>query len=172
MQRQKAKSDEWYTPVEAVHAIESFVKPFYKVWCPFDTEDSQFVKILGGTHQVIYSHIKTGQDFFETKIDCDVIVSNPPFSKRNEVYERLFELGKPFAMVGNMAGIFDSKNRYDMFQRNEFELLVMYPRVKFISPDDNSLKSPTYQSCYVCHQVLPRQIMFKKLATQEETQNE
>ncbi len=96
-------------------------------------------------------------------VDCDVIVSNPPFSKRNEVFDRLFKLDKPFAMVGNMAGIFDSKARFDLFNENEFELLIMYPRVKFISPVDSSLKSPTYQSIYICHDVLPRQIMFSKI---------
>ncbi|KRN96739.1 hypothetical protein IV55_GL001275 [Furfurilactobacillus siliginis] len=82
---------------------------------------------------------------------------------RNEIYQRLFDLGKPFAMVGNMAGLFDAKKRMEMFRKYQFEMLVMYPRVKFISPDNLELNSPTYQSCYVCHGILPQKIMFTDL---------
>lgn len=160
MQRQQAKTDEWYTPENAVKAIEPFVKPFNRVWCPFDKQDSNFVQILSRNHDVVYSHIDDGRDFFETKEVCDAIVSNPPFSKRNEVYERLFEIGKPFAMVGNMAGLFDSKKRMEMFRKYQFEILVMYPRVKFINPENLQLSSPTYQSVYICHGILPQKIMF------------
>ena len=42
-------SDEYYTPREAVLPIIKFIdrgnKPQYTVWCPFDTENSNFVKI-------------------------------------------------------------------------------------------------------------------------------
>lgn len=163
MQRQKAKTDEWYTPENAVLAIEPYIRQFDKVWCPFDKEESNFVKILSKNHEVVYTHIENGGDFFNTYKDCDVIVSNPPFSKRNEIYKRLFELGKPFAMVGNMAGLFDAKARMDMFKKYQYEILVMYPRVKFINPENLELKSPTYQSGYICHGILPQKIVLKDL---------
>ncbi|WP_172188885.1 adenine-specific methyltransferase EcoRI family protein [Lentilactobacillus kribbianus] len=163
MQRQKAKSDEWYTPASAVKVIEPYVKDFKKIWCPFDTSKSEFVKVLSKNHEVVYSHISEGGDFFSTYKDCDAIVSNPPFSKKNEIYKRLFELGKPFAMIGNMAGLFDAKKRLKLFQEHEYEILVMYPRVKFINPDNLELNSPTYQSNYICHNILPEKIILKDM---------
>lgn len=39
-------SDEWYTPVEAVKPIMKYVKPHSIIWCPFDTEESNFVKLF------------------------------------------------------------------------------------------------------------------------------
>lgn len=60
MQRQKAKTDEWYTPENVVLAIEPYIRQFDKVWCPFDKEESNFVKILSKNHEVVYTHIENG----------------------------------------------------------------------------------------------------------------
>lgn len=45
-------NDEWYTPEKAVHVIAPFIPEHVKtIWCPFDKEISQFVRIFkrGGT---------------------------------------------------------------------------------------------------------------------------
>lgn len=79
-----------------------FHPPPVTIWCPFDTEDSLFVKLFRQRgYTVIATHIANGQDFFA--IDppkCDYIISNPPYSLKGEVFERLFQLNIPFAMLG------------------------------------------------------------------------
>ena len=88
------KNDEYYTPRYAVEPIAKFLKPNSIIWCPFDKEESEFVKLfkeLG--HNVINGHIETGQDFFEVEVpDCDYIVSNPPYSLKGSVFKKLFEI--------------------------------------------------------------------------------
>lgn len=60
-------NDEWYTPAYAVKPILKYLKPHSRVWCPFDTEDSNFVKVLRREgHSVVFGSILTGQDFFKT----------------------------------------------------------------------------------------------------------
>lgn len=47
-----SKNDEFYTPYYAVKPILKYLKKGTTIWCPFDTQDSQFVKSLqmgGGT---------------------------------------------------------------------------------------------------------------------------
>jgi hypothetical protein len=39
----KGNNDECYTPAYGVEPILEFIPPGAVVWCPFDTEDSQFV---------------------------------------------------------------------------------------------------------------------------------
>ena len=79
-----------------------------------------------------FSHIWEGKDFFDIdNIDVDCIVSNPPFSKRQSVFEKLYELGKPFAMIINMNGLFDAKSRWQLFSEHKFELLIPKGRIKF-----------------------------------------
>jgi hypothetical protein len=106
----RAKSDEWFTPIEAVYPILKYIKPNSTIWCPFDMEDSSFVKVFRENgFIVIATHIINGDDFFKIDVPiCDYIISNPPYSKRNNILKRLFELKKPFAMLMNTNGLFDA----------------------------------------------------------------
>lgn len=40
------KNDEYYTPEYAVIPILKYLKPNSTIWCPFDTNESNFVKVL------------------------------------------------------------------------------------------------------------------------------
>ena len=101
IQYQFNKNDEYFTPAYAVYPIVKRLKSGSRVWCPFDTKDSEFVRVLvRHRFQVVYGHIRTGQDFFQSDVpECDYIVSNPPYSLKNEVLKRLYEIGRPFAIV-------------------------------------------------------------------------
>ena len=62
-------SDEVYTPAYAVKPILKYIdhgdKPQYTVWCPFDTEESEYVKLIREAgHKVIASHIDEDKNFF------------------------------------------------------------------------------------------------------------
>lgn len=50
---------------------------------------------------MIHSHIDEGKDFFSYEPDepYDYIISNPPFSCKDEVLKRLYELNHPYAML-------------------------------------------------------------------------
>lgn len=97
------------------------------IWCPFDTEDSLFVKLFRQRgYTVIATHIANGQDFFA--IDppkCDYIISNPPYSLKGEVFERLFQLNIPFAMLVGVVGLFESQKRFKMFREHDFEIMYL-----------------------------------------------
>ena len=160
----QSNTDEWYTPREAVEIIIPFLtsNKYQRILCPFDDESSNFVKTLKdfGFH-VTYSHINTGTDFFniDNLNQFDAVVSNPPFSKRQKILEKLFSSNVPFAMIFNFNGLFDNKKRWELFKKNKFELLVPCGRIKFYNENCDG-KSPMFQSVYVCHNVLPDQIVF------------
>lgn len=110
---------------------------------------------------VTYSHIDTGTDFF--KIDnlkeYDAVVSNPPFSKREQILKTLFEADVPFAMILNFNGLFDSRTRWNLFRTNRFELLIPCGRMRFFNERCVG-NSPNFQSIYVCNRILPKMIVF------------
>ena len=116
------KNDEYYTPLYAITPITKYIKPNSIIWCPFDTKDSLYVKHfkeLG--HTVINTHISNGEDFFKLEIPkCDYIISNPPFSKKLQVLEKLFNIGIPFAMLVGDLGLFASKRKYEMFKNKKY----------------------------------------------------
>ena len=86
----KKSSDEQYTPAYAVAPIIKYIPGNKIVWCPFDTEHSEYVLALKAAGiRVVHSHILTGEDFFVYEPEeWDLIVSNPPFSIKQKVVER------------------------------------------------------------------------------------
>lgn len=159
------KNDEYYTPAYAVYPIIKYIKPNSVIWCPFDKEESKFVEVLRKEgFNVIYGHIETGQDFFEVEVPkCDYIISNPPYSLKGNVFKRLYDIGKPFAMLINFQGIFDHKDRFEMFKNNKVEMLWLSPRVNYIRPNDSKASGVPFQSGYLCSGIFKEGLNFEYL---------
>ena len=84
-----ASGDEMYTPFYAVTPIVKHLKNsgYKTIWCPFDEEWSAYVRRFREEgFNVIRSSLSDGKDFFEYEPDesYDVIISNPPFSKKRQ----------------------------------------------------------------------------------------
>ena len=162
-----SQNDEFYSPRYSIRPIIKYLKPHSKVWCPFDTEESRFVELLKEAgHGVIYTHIATGTDFFTAEVpDVDYIISNPHYSQKTEVLQKLFEIGKPFAMLVGVVGLFESQKRFDMFKNNKFEIMYFNRRVSYMKDyTSNKLElNPPFSSVYVCHNILPQQIVFEEI---------
>lgn len=166
-----SKNDEFYTPKYAILPIIKYIKPNSKIWCPFDTEESLFVKIFcENGHHVIYTHIENGKDFFSIDVpECDYIISNPPYSLKTEVLQRLFEIGKPFAMLVGVVGLFESKKRFDMFKKNKFEIMYFDKRISYMKSykENKTELNPPFSSVYICHNMLPEKIIFEEIDKKE-----
>lgn len=162
--KQSINGDEYYTLQNSVDMIVPYIfRGGYKsVWCPFDKADSNFVKTFEANGLTVkYGHIETGQDFFTyTEPQAEIVVSNPPFSKRDKIFERLYEWDIPFALIMNFNGLFDSKKRSDIFRQHRVEMLVPRGRMKFYHREKGILNSPNFQSVYVCNHLLNDQIVF------------
>jgi len=118
-------------------------------------------------HNVKSSHIWEGKDFFKEQPPqgTDYIISNPPYSMKAEVFERLFELKTPFAMLVGVVGLFESQRRFNMFKDNEFEIMYFDKRVSYFKNYDEQKTSlnPPFSSVYICSGILPKQIIFEQI---------
>lgn len=157
------KNDEYYTPSYAVVPIIKYLKKSSKIWCPFDTDESNFVKALSENgFSVFNTHLVYGQDFFTHPVpECDYIISNPPYSLKGDIFKRLYEIGKPFAMLINFQGIFDHKKRFEMFRNNKVEMLWLSPRIDYIKGENQKCNGVPFQSGYLCSNVLPTDLCFE-----------
>ncbi len=158
-----SKNDEMYTPPILVYPITYCLKANSLIWCPFDTESSEFVKILQEEgHTVRFSHINNGQDFFDIPIEdfrlYDYIISNPPFSKKLAVLERLYEIGIPFAMLMGLP-ILNYQEIGNFFYKKEsdLQLLIFDKKVSFNG------NTASFNCSYFCRGILPKDIIFYHL---------
>ena len=172
-------NDEFYTPLYAIKPILKYIKPKSTIWCPFDTEESLFVKTFRSEgHTVIATHLDSGVDFFNCDIpmggSIDYIISNPPYSKKGEVLERLFKIGKPFAMLVGVVGLFESNKRFTMFAENDFEIMYFDKRIAYFKDyaEQKPSLNPPFSSVYICKSMLPKQIMFERIEKENATHYE
>lgn len=161
------EKDEYYTPRILVEPILKYVKPNSTIWCPFDTENSEFVIALREKgHKVIFSHLWLGQDFFyyDPQEDYDYIISNPPFTRKLDVFERLYKLNKPFAMICGLP-ILNYQEVGEFFIDKELQLLIVDKKVSF---DGNTA---SFNNSYFCYKMLPKDIIFEHLAHNNSNEN-
>lgn len=92
------RGDEYYTLEKDVEIIAQHIIRPMNVWLPFNDRGKAFDKILPQHgHRVIC----TDGDFFKTEPPPGVqaVISNPPFSRKKEVVERLDVLGLKYALI-------------------------------------------------------------------------
>lgn len=152
--------DEYYTPAILVEPILQYIPDDAIVWCPFDTEKSEFVKAFQKKgNKVIFSHLRTGQDFFDYEPEeYDYIVSNPPFSTKLEVFERLYKLGKPFAMLMNMEILnYQIVGNFFYNHDSDLQLLIVDKKVSYDG------KTAMFNTSFFCKDILPKDLVFTHL---------
>ena len=105
----------------------------------FDTDNSEFVLALKEHgFKVVHSHIMTGQDFFKYEPEhWDIIVSNPPFGNKMEIFERCLSFGKPFALLMSNMWLNDTAP-CRLFEDKELQLLLFDRRVQYNRAGDAS----------------------------------
>ncbi len=112
--------------------------------------------------EVITSHTKDNKSFFdyEPDIGYDVIVTNPPYSLKDEFLQRCYELKKPFMLLLPVTA-FEGIERGKMFRENGVEVLVFDKRINYMK--EQGKKGAWFNTSWFCHNVLEDKLIFHKL---------
>ncbi|NBL00226.1 MAG: tRNA (adenine-N(6)-)-methyltransferase [Erysipelotrichia bacterium] len=121
-----------------------------KIWLPFDEEWSAFNQVLKENgYETICTHINNGKDFFKYEPkEWDMIVSNPPYSMKDEVIKRVYELGKPFCLLMPLTTL-QGKERFKYFKQG-IQLLSFNVRIGFHNESSMKevVKNTPFSSAY------------------------
>ena len=149
------KNDECFTPRYVVEAILPYLDRSKTYWLPFDTEESEFVRVLRDNgFSFVRSHMEDGLNYFEYEPEhWDAILSNPPFTGKRAIFERALSFGKPFALLMSNTWLNDSAPKV-LFMERDLQLLLFRNRIQF-----NSLHKITFSSSFFCCDFLPKQII-------------
>jgi hypothetical protein len=158
-------SDEYFTPPEAVKPLLRFIPTDKVLWCPFDKATSSYVRVFKEAgYRVLHSHIDEDKNFFfyEPEEPYDIIVSNPPFSIKDDILRRLTELNKPYAMLLPLPTLQGQKRFDDLIGS---EALIFDKRINFFTDEAQTqmAKGVAFASIYVCKGILPEKLIFERL---------
>jgi len=158
----KQNDDHVATPrwvVEDIYDIIN-IKQFDSIWFPFNNYDSEF-KLKADELNLKYkaTHIfdDLGNDFFTTlpPKDCDLLISNPPFSQQNEIIKRTFELIekgliKSFCLLLPLSTL-ETEPRATIYEKyaDKLTVLIFKGRIKFIGHDHSYPKA----CCWICYNI-------------------
>ena len=150
------------TPRWVVEEIYSLihVEQFKMCWFPFNNYDSHF-KLKADELKLQYkaTHIfdNLGSDFFSISAPygCDLMISNPPFSKQYEVIKRSFKLIddgyiKSFALLLPLSTL-ETEKRADLYENyiDKISIIIFKKRIKFIG------KKTSFNTacCWICYNI-------------------
>lgn len=149
------KSDNYITNKDDWERIKEYIPNDKIIWSPFycDGKQKEYFNDMG------YDIIHEDKDFFSYTPEYDMIIDNPPFSKKKEILARLKELDKPFILICPSMLL-----SYKYFQEDykDIQILIPYKRINFKHLESNNSKySPPFASFYFCYKMnLPKDIIF------------
>jgi len=134
--------DNYMTPKHAWEAVQQFIPKDKVIWEAFsgNGNSSKFLTELG------FEVVCKEEDFFEVDYG-DIIVTNPPFSKKKEVFTRLKELDKPFLIICPCSMITAQYFRNLFFKDEHIQIIIPRRRIHFVKTDDDGNILPTDNKC-------------------------
>jgi len=155
------KHDHFDTPDYAVKPLLPYINPNWTVWEPTDTTGkSRITKVLREHGCKVRSTSKTKFNFLTDHPDFgyDFIITNPPYSLKDEFIERCMSHGCAWALLMPLTAL-EGVRRHEMFKKleDEFGVLVFDRRVEYTGG------SVWFNTSWFCYGILPRQLMFAEL---------
>jgi hypothetical protein len=133
------------------------------IWCPFDLVNSKYVEVFSAIPnvKVIYTHIDSGENFFfyEPEEAYDIIISNPPFSCKDDILKRLYELNKPYAILLPVPSL-QGQKRFPYMK--DCQALIFDKRINYYMTAEKKeiQKGVSFGSFYLCRNFLPKDLIF------------
>ncbi len=114
----RRKLDFYPTPPECTVALMEFLKlpEDLIIWEPACGNNAMVDVLRDYRHEVIATDINTGHDYLETKMDCDVIITNPHFNISADFIKKAVNEAGIVAMLLK-SQYWHAKKRYDLFKK-------------------------------------------------------
>jgi len=131
-----------------------------RIWLPFYCK-GKCASYLEKHYGPNYVHCN--EDFFEWTPDFDVIVDNPPYSCKKEVFERCITLGKPFALYVPLDTLERGYIR-KLMNGSDLQIIIPAKRTDFITDYEIGHSSPPHKTIWICWKMNigdGRQIIFE-----------
>ena len=155
-------SDDFQTPAFALSPLLPYLDKNKVIWeCASGKGNlANALKFFG--YKAVATDISEGKDFLSYEPDYyDIILTNPPYSLKNEFLARAYSLGKPFAFLLPLTFL-ETKFRQSLFKKYGIEILLLNKRINFETPSGKG-SGAWFATAWFCWKLLPERIMFGEL---------
>ena len=140
-------SDNYMTNKNEWERIKHFIPTDKKIWSPFfgDGKQKEYFKEMG------FDIIHEDEDFFDNN-KGEIIIDNPPFSKKKDIFKRLKELEKPFILI--IPSVMLCYKYFQEYFSEHMQIIVPKTRIKFQQLNSvNKNYTPPYASFFFCYKM-------------------
>lgn len=158
MPRRTDDIDDFQSPAAILDPLLPYLNPTWIVWECCAGEGNLVKKLTQEGFWTIGTDILHGQDFFtyEPGFPFELILTNPPFTLKNQFLERCYALGKPFALLMPIHAL-DTYQRQRLYKQHGLEILMLPSQVTF---HNTAGKAARFVCAWFCRGILPQQLKF------------
>lgn len=132
---QSEKNDNLYTPDYAIKPLLKYL-PENKnitIWECCDFGKSKITEVLKEQgYNIISTDITNGFNFLTDKpnFEFDMIITNPPYSIKDDWLKKCYEYNKPFALLLPLTAL-EGSTRNNLYTKNGISVIILDKRVNF-----------------------------------------
>ena len=158
--KQHTLNDEIYTPEYAIKPLLKYIPYRCVVWECTDYGESNIAKVLRDNGFIVISTSKKTLDFLKDTphFHFDMIITNPPYSLKDEFLKKCYEYKKPFALLLPITAL-EGKNRHNLYRKYGIEVIILDKRINFL----NNKRSCWFNTSWFCWNICDKELNFEKL---------
>jgi len=160
------RSDNFQTPKIGFDYLLPYIKKEWKIWeCAWG--EGELLNHMKNAGFTAFGSDKEYDFLKEPAKECDCIITNPPYSLKDEFIERCYEHGKPFALLMPLTAL-EGQKRQALFKKNGISLLIPPKRINFKTPSGTGSGS-WFMTAWFCWKLpIPNQLTFIEAALRGE----
>lgn len=130
---QNEKNDELYTPKEAIYPILKYLNKDLIYWECTDFGSSNITSLLRKNGFKVVNSNKKEVDFLKDtpSFDFDAIITNPPYSLKDDFLEKCYSYNKPFILLLPITSL-EGIRRNKMYREYGIDLIVLDKRINYM----------------------------------------
>lgn len=156
------KANDFQTPPVALKPLLPYLKKEWVIWECACGKGSLSLTLFNAGYKVIGSDIAFGDDFLIWQPEhFDCIVTNPPYSLKDQFLKRCYLLGKPFALLMPLTTL--EGKRQHWLEKYGIEVILLDKRLNFETPSGKGSGSWFATAWFTNWLSIGRQLTFGKL---------
>jgi len=163
----QGNSNDFQTPPLALKPLIPFLNKDWTIWeCACGKKNLKEELELKGFEviatDIIYDKEYDFLNWNPEYNEFDCIITNPPFSLKQEFLERCYKIGKPFALLLPLT-TFETAKRQNLFKKYGIQVIFFDKRINFETPSGKGSGSWFATAWFTWGLNLPKTLNFVKL---------